>query len=404
MVQKRTVLTVEQALSMSYATLRFVHLGWRVIRVEATPVKGLASMGDPNRFIGRKVVHDDLHSYFVGPNVGKEAIALDLKSAEGREALHRIVKKLDVDVFCTNSLPRRHKDFGFDYETLRAVKPDIIWASISALGLAHPDVPGYDPVMQAMLGYMDITGYSDGPPLQNGPPLTDLKAGDEVFAQTMLALLERAETGEGKMIDVSMARSAASWLQTFIPMLDMGSPPEELKRNGNEHRQFIPVNAYRTSDGWIYAAIGSDSQWKRLTESEMFLPLALEKFHTNESRRQNKRELHESIDRETSKYTTANVEAVMAKCVVPHARITPIEGVTSIPFIAQDLTHTTAPDGSPVRLPPAAVSTAHLEESKGEIPFAPRYGEHTRAVLIEAGYSAAEIDALLTSEAAYGLE
>ena len=84
--------------------------------------------------------------------------------------------------------------------------------------------------------------------------------------------MERNQTGKGKKIDISMAQAAVSWLHTFLPMLDMGSPPSELKRSGNEHRQFIPVNAYRTKDGYIYLAIGSDAQWKRLVSQPMFAP------------------------------------------------------------------------------------------------------------------------------------
>ncbi|MHC5073070.1 MAG: CoA transferase, partial [Planctomycetota bacterium] len=176
------VLSVEQALSMPYATLRFVHLGWRVIRVEPTPVAGRKSRGDPNRYIGRPVAGEDRHSYYVAPNVGKEAIALNLKDAEGRALLTKLIRELPVDVFCTNTLPRRHAGLGIDYETLAAVRPELIWSGISAMGTAHPDVPGYDPAMQALCGYMDLTGAPDGPPLQCGPPVIDLKAGDEVFA------------------------------------------------------------------------------------------------------------------------------------------------------------------------------------------------------------------------------
>ena len=84
--------------------------------------------------------------------------------------------------------------------------------------------------------------------------------------------MERSETGKGKQIDISMAQVAVSWLHTFLPMLDMGSPPEELKRAGNEHRQFIPVNAYRSKDGYVYMAIGSDAQWHRFTKMTMFAP------------------------------------------------------------------------------------------------------------------------------------
>ncbi|UCE20980.1 MAG: CoA transferase, partial [Candidatus Aminicenantes bacterium] len=240
-MKPQVVLSVEQALTMTYATLRFVHLGWRVIKIEPTPVEGRKSKGDPNRYIGRPVAGEDRHSYFVAPNVGKEAIAIDLKQTEGQALLKRLIRELQADVFCTNTMPARHTRLGIDYETLRAEKKDLIWCCISAMGLAHPEVPGYDPVMQALCGYMDLTGHADGPPLQCGPPLVDLKAGDEAFIQVILALTERTETGKGKQIDISMAQAAVSWLHTFLPMLDMGSPAEELKRSGNEHRQFIPV-------------------------------------------------------------------------------------------------------------------------------------------------------------------
>ena len=97
-------LSAEQALSMSYATLRLVHLGWRVIRVEPTPVPGRPSKGDPNRYIGRPVAGQSRHSYYVAPNAGKEAIALDLKQEEGRALLRRLIRDLDVEIFCTNTL------------------------------------------------------------------------------------------------------------------------------------------------------------------------------------------------------------------------------------------------------------------------------------------------------------
>ncbi|MBF0442977.1 MAG: CoA transferase, partial [Oligoflexales bacterium] len=288
-LKRRTVVTMEQALSMSYATLRFVHLGWRVIRIEPTPIPGRKSKGDPNRYIGRIFAGEDRHSYFIAPNLGKEAVAIDLKKKEGRELLHRLIRDLPADVFCTNTLPAHHASLGMDYDTLHAVNPDLIWCCISALGTAYPDVPGYDPVVQALCGFMDLTGHADGSPLQCGPPLSDLKAGDEAFTQVVLALLERAENGrKGKKIDVSLAISAVSWLHTFLPMLDMGSPPSEIKRAGNEHRQFIPVNAYATKDGFIFMAIGGDPQWHRLVKEPMFELLDQPRFATNEGRRHDK--------------------------------------------------------------------------------------------------------------------
>ncbi|HJO38204.1 MAG: CoA transferase [Vicinamibacterales bacterium] len=381
----QVVLSIEQALSMSYATQRFVQLGWRVIRIEATPRSGQRSKGDPNRYIGQPVAGADRHSYFVAPNVGKQALAIDLKQESGRALLHRLVRDLPVDIFCTNTLPARHAPLGFDYATLADIRPELIWCSISAMGLAHPDVPGYDPMMQALCGYMDITGHPDGPPLQCGPPLSDLKAGDETFAQVLLALLERAETGHGRPIDVSMAQGAVSWLQTFLPMLDMGSAADELRRAGNEHRQFIPVNAYPTRDGFVFIAVGSDAQWGRLVERPLFASLALPHLSTNEGRRAVKDELHRSIRAITSGRPTAEVAAALVAAAVPHAPITLIDEVMDLPCIVPALLETTAPDGRRVRLPPPAVSTRYLEQQEGRLPFAPAYGEHTDTVLTEIG-------------------
>jgi itaconate CoA-transferase len=390
-----TVLTLEQALSMSYATLRMSQLGWRVIRVEPTPIPGRKSRGDPNRYIGRPVAGQDRHSYFVAPNVGKEAIALNLKEPKGQETLQRLIQGLGVDVFCTNTMPSRHERLGIDYDTLRGVREDLIWCCISAMGLRHPNVPGYDPVMQALCGFMDLTGAADGPPMQCGLPFTDLKAGDEAYTQTILALWERDQTGRGKQIDVSMARSAASWLQTFMPMLDMDSPPSELHRSGNEHRQFIPVNAYKTSDGYAYVAVGSDAQWERFSGTSMFSELALPQYATNESRRANKVALHAGINAATQRWTSDQVAETLRKAAIPHAPITAIEDVSSLPFVTENPTQTQAPDGRKIRLPPAAVDTPHLSEIGGEMPFCPEYGEHTSAVLAEAGLDASEISALI---------
>ena len=381
------VLTLEQALSMSFATLRMVHEGWRVIRVEPTPVPGRLSKGDPNRYIGRPVAGDDRHSYYIGPNAGKEAIAINLKTREGQEALHRLIVELDVDIFCTNTMPARHQKLGVDYQTLKEIKPNLIWCCISAMGLDHPDVPGYDPVLQALCGYMDLTGPADGPPTQCGPPLIDLKAGDEAFTQVVMALWRRSQSGEGRCIDISMARAAVSWLQTFLPMLDMDSNPSELRRSGNEHRQFIPVNAYRTSDGYIYVAIGSDAQWSRFVSQPTFRSLSQDRFRSNEGRRANKRDLHALIDEVTSQHPLEEIMKQLTAAAIPHAPISPIEEVMDLPFVKQILTSTTSPDGRKIRLPPGAVQTEWLSANKGEIPFSPAYGEQTDALLCEAGLS-----------------
>jgi len=393
-LRPQIVLSMEQALTMTYATLRLVHLGWRVIKLEPTPLPGRKTKGDPNRYIGRPVAGQDRHSYFVAPNLGKEAIAIDLKKEEGQELLKKLLTKLDVDVFCSNTMPVRHKPLGIDYETLSKVKKDLIWCSISAMGTKYPDVPGYDPVIQALCGYMDITGEADGPPLQCGIPLVDLKAGDEAFTQIILALMERLETGKGKKIDISMAQIAVSWLHTFIPMLDMGSPASEIKRSGNQHRQFIPVNAYKTRNGHIYIAIGSDSQWIRFTQIPLFTELDQERYCTNEGRRINKKGLFAGIESITRKYPSEKISQALADAAIPHSPITPIEKVAELPFVAENALQTTTPEGQKVRIPPPAVPTEFLNKCKRDLPFAPAYGEHSDSILAEIGLTSDQISSL----------
>ncbi|AKU11686.1 CoA-transferase protein [Azoarcus sp. CIB] len=387
-MKPRTVLSMEQALSMPYATLRFAQLGWRVIRLESTP-SGDGLPGDPNRYIGGKVADDDRRTYFIAPNVGKEAIALNLKEPDGQALLRRLLVELDVDVFCCNTVPRRYKQLGIDYDTLAAAKPDLIWAGISAMGPDYPDAPGYDPVIQAMAGYMELTGAADGPPTLAGVPIIDLKAGDEVYANVMMALLERAESGKGTRIDVSMLQAAASWLITTLPLLDFDCQPSEITRCGNEHRKFIPTNVYPTADGFIYMAIGSDVQWKRLCEIAKFASIGNAARTTNEGRNRERDTIHRDVAAVTQRYPTAEIVADFRDATIPHAPIHDIPAVREMEAIRRRLTTTRMPGGMLVHMQPMAVDVAATHG--GELPFAPRYGQHTDAVLREAGCSEDEI-------------
>ena len=386
-MKRRTILSMEQALSMPYATLRFAQLGWRVIRIESTPA-GDGLPGDPNRYIGAKVVDDDRRTYFIAPNVGKEAIALNLKDPDGQALLRRLIVELDVDVFCCNTVPRRHRQLGIDYETLAAAKPDLIWAGISAMGPDYPDAPGYDPVIQAMAGYMELTGPADGPPTLAGVPLIDLKAGDEVYANVMMALVERAESGKGTRIDVSMLQAAASWLITTLPLIDFDCHPAEITRCGNEHRKFIPTNVYPTADGFIYTAIGSDVQWKRLTEIPKFASIGNAVRTTNEGRHREREEIHRDVAAITRRYPTADLAADFRDATIPHAPIHDIPAVRDLEAVRRRLTTTRTPGGKLVHMQPMAVDVPGAEQ---QLSFPPRYGQHTGAVLQEIGYSADEI-------------
>jgi crotonobetainyl-CoA:carnitine CoA-transferase CaiB-like acyl-CoA transferase len=394
-MKKRTILSMEQALAMPSATLRFVHLGWRVIRIESAPTgPGLA--GDPNRYVGGRVEgDDDRRTYFVPPNVGKESIALNLKEPEAQALLRRLIKELEVDVFCCNTMPNRYKPLGIDYASLKTAKPDLIWAGISAMGPDYPDVPGYDPIIQAMAGVMDMTGMVDGPPTICGVPLVDLKAGDEAYANICLALAERAETGQGKEIHVSMLQAMSSWMITMMHLLDYGCTPPEITRAGNSHRKFSPTGVYPTKDGFAYVAMGSDVQWTRFTETPAFAHCAKPGRETNEGRVADRAALDRDIAAGAATLTTAELGAVLGKAGIPNAPINTLPIVRDLPAIAAKLTRTVTPGGQPIRMQPKPVD---LPGSAQDFAYPPRYGANTRAVLTEAGLASAEIERLAAAK------
>lgn len=390
-MKRRTVLSLEQALSLPSATLRFAQLGWRVIRIEATSASNDLP-GDPNRYIGARVADHDRRSYFIAPNVGKEAIALNLKDPRGQEVLRRLIRELDVDVFCCNTVPARYGSLGIDYATLSAVKADLIWAGISAMGPDYPDTPGYDPVIQAMSGYMEVTGDSNGPPMLAGIPVIDLKAGDEVYANVMLALLERHETGRGRAIHVSMLQAAASWLITVLPLIDFGCRPDEITRAGNEHRKFIPTNVYPAKDGFIFMAIGSDVQWKRLTALPRFSAVANAVRVTNEGRHRERKQIHLDMAAATAGATVEEILADLRAATIPATRILDIRQVRELPQLRDKLTSTTMPDGRTVHMQPLAVDYPGAATAMS---FPPKYGANTRQLLVEAGYAPTEVEGLI---------
>jgi crotonobetainyl-CoA:carnitine CoA-transferase CaiB-like acyl-CoA transferase len=390
----KVMLSLEQALTLPYATQRFVQLGWRVIRLEATAAPGQERPGDPNRYVGHPVAGPDRCSYFFPPNAGKEAISLNLKVPEGRELLGRLIRELPVDVFCCNTLPKRYEQLGIDEPTLRSYREDLIWVGISAMGPEFPDVPGYDPVLQGLLGYMHLTGERNGPPMLCGVPLVDLKGGDEAFAQICLALAERAETGRGKRIDVSMAQAAASWLVTFIPLLDLGGSLGQLSRNGNEHREFVPVNVYPTADGFVFLAVGNDLQWQRLVALEAFASLAREERQSNHGRQAHREAIHREVAALTRHQTTAELVSLWQGAGLAAAPINDVADVVELPMFRNKLPYVSLPEGPEVRLAPPGVDSSNDTGVGRQLPLPPHYGEHNAEVLGEIGLTDAEVEGL----------
>ena len=401
----KTVLSLEQALTLPYTTQRFVNLGWRVIRLESSLSKGSTRGGDPNRYIGEDTGIDDLHAYYIAPNIGKEAITLNLKKKEGQELLKKIIEKLNVDIFLCNTLPKRYKQLGIDYDTLKEANPNLIWCGISALGPDYPDRAGYDPALQALSGYMHLTGEPDRDPMLCGLPIVDLKAGDEAFIQVLLALLEQSNSEEigkkinGKQIFISMVQCAASWLITALPQLQFVEDESELfTRSGNEHRSFIPCNCYPTKDGYVYLAIGSDSQWKKLSGIKGFEHLDNPDRKTNKGRDKDKENIYADIRTGLKQYNTDDFIEICKEQNLVIAPINTTQDVANLEFIKKNMLKTQMPSGKQIALFPPPVSTEFLSKKNNTLTCAPRLGEHNDSILSEIGFCREEIEKLKADE------
>ncbi len=388
----KTILSLEQALTLPYATQRFAQLGWRVIRIESPPDPKTGRGGDPNRYIGEDTGVDDLHAYYIAPNIGKEAITLNLRDRRGQELLREIIRKLGVDVFLCNTLPKRYQQLGIDYETLKSANPDLIWVGISAYGPDCPDRAGYDPALQAALGFMHLTGEPDRDPMLCGLPIVDLKAGDEAFIQVILALSEQQNHPGGKQIFISMAQCAASWLITAMPQLQFVDDESQLfRRSGNEHRSFIPCNCYPTKDGYVYLAIGNDLQWQKLTEIKGFQHLDKPERKTNQGRNNDKDEIYAGIRKGLQQYSTAEF---MELCLERNLAVAPVNStidVAELDFVKNNMLKTKLPSGKTAPLFPAPVFTEFLSKNKNFLKCAPRLGEHNEKIFREAGLTLDEI-------------
>ncbi|MCP4423854.1 MAG: CoA transferase [Chloroflexi bacterium] len=380
-----TVLSIEQATTLPYMTLRLAEEGARVIRVENPPY------GDPNRWIGPTVLADTsgsekgMNAYFLPNNLGKESITLNLGTEDGRSLLHQLVRDLPVDIFATNNRARSYQKLGIDYETLSAIKPDLIWLGTTGFG-PNVDEAAYDPILQARAGWMDLTGDPNDDPHVFGLPMADLGAGEHAYGQVMKALYRRAVTGEGCRIDISMLQSAVSWMVS--PVLLAHSFDIPVTRRGHTHQFFAPVSVLATADDLVYISVGNDRQWEALTQLPGFESLARPEYATNAGRIGDKEQFYEAF---TAVLNTISTDDLIAHCKqigVAVSRINRLPNVCADPLVAANLVHARDPrTGTEIAITPPPVISDHLRGRELTLPFPPRLGEHNEQVFGALGHN-----------------
>jgi formyl-CoA transferase len=332
-----------------------------------------------------------MNAYYLPNNLGKQSVTLNLATREGRALLHRLIAALPVDIFATNQRPRAYAKLGIDYETLRQIKPDLIWVGITGFG-PDCDEAAYDPILQARAGWMDLTGEADGDPMVFGLPMADLGAGEQAYGLVMKALYRRAMTGEGSRLDISMFQSAVSWM--ISPVALAGSFSVPVSRQGNTHRFFAPAAVYPTADGFVYLAVGNDRQWRAITELAGFESLARPGYARNAGRIAAGGQLNREIAAITRARPSECLIADLKTIGVPVSGVSTLAEVCNDPLVAGHLLRARDPrSGVEIAISPPPLISDYLCRRGLSLDFPPRLGEHNEPVFGALGCDVAELSA-----------
>jgi crotonobetainyl-CoA:carnitine CoA-transferase CaiB-like acyl-CoA transferase len=364
--------------------------GAEVIKVEAPA-------GDETRRWGPPFVDEaeTTSAYYQGLNRNKANIVLDLRTQPARGVLHDLLARADVVV--ENFKAGTMEGWGLGYESRLAREfPRLVYCRITGYGVDGPlgGLPGYDAVLQAYGGLMSLNGERDGDPLRVGVPIVDLTAAHQAFAGVLLALLERAGSGRGQLVDVTLFDAVLSILHPHsATYLQSGEVPE---RTGAAHPTVAPYQVFRTAgQGRLFVAAASDAQFAALTEVLGRLHLADDpRFRRNKDRVGHRAELLAELEPLFLLHEAGDLAEKLAARGVPASPVHDIDGALSAPhtrhraMVVQDGAYRGI--GVPIKLgrsaavPPRAPAAA---------------GADTCRVLAELGYSPERISALGSSGA-----
>lgn len=263
------VLDLSRVLAGPWCSQNLADLGADVIKIERP------GNGDDTRAWGPPYARDaegrdtGEAAYYLSANRGKRSVTVDIASSEGQALLHELVKHCDVVL--ENFKVGHLKRYGLDYDTLKAIKPDLVYCSITGFGQDGPYAhrAGYDFLIQGMGGLMSVTGERDdlpgGGPQKAGVALTDLMTGMYATVAVLAALTHRDRSGEGQHIDMALLDTQVAMLANMgSNYLNSGKPP---KRWGNAHANIVPYQTFACADGHIIVATGNDGQYQKFVEA-----------------------------------------------------------------------------------------------------------------------------------------
>ncbi len=388
------VIDLGHVLAAPTAAMILADLGAEVIHLEPP-------RGDDARKFGPFI--NGQSGYFISINRNKKSMAVDLKQPAGKEILRDLIRVSDVVL--ENFRPGTMIKLGFSYEEMKAIKSDIIYASISGFGHdvlpEYATKPAYDMVAQAFSGLMSITGPENGAPVRVGSSMGDIVAGHQCAIGILSALWYRERTGQGQKIDISMVDGLVYALENAIVRYTVsGEVPQPL---GTKHPAITPFQALKTKDSWIVVAIGNDSLWQKFCTALARPDLAKDaRFVTNELRTQHRTALIELLEDLTITQTTAEWMAILEENSLPCSPVNTIDQMVEEPIINHRnmVVEIDQPDVGPMKI---VGSPFHLSETPGAVKNpAPLLGQHTAEVLSQVlGYSDAKVRQLIDENVAF---
>jgi len=358
---------------------QFADFGADVIKVESV---------EPDMMNGPRHGHDmqNLHR-------NKRSLALNLKSPEGLDIFMRLVRQADVVV--ENFRPDVKLRLGIGYESLRAVNPRIILASISGFGQDGPYAlrPGFDQIAQGMGGFMSVTGAPGAGPMRGGAAIADITAGLFAALGVFTALIERETSGEGQWVQSNLLMSQIALMDfQAARFLVEGDVPKQV---GNDHPTFMPTSAYATKDGWVNISAAGQAIWERLAHA-LGHPewIARAEFADAAARSANRVALNAAIGEVTVTRTSAEWVDLLNEAGVPTGPIYTVDQVFADPQVQHIRAAATVPHATlgEVRVVNQPVTLSRTPAAMA-LPT-PEHGEHTDEILRELGLDGATIDGL----------
>jgi crotonobetainyl-CoA:carnitine CoA-transferase CaiB-like acyl-CoA transferase len=378
------ILDLSNMISGPLATMILGDQGADVIKVE------VPGMGDPMRMFG--AMRGGMSSTFVNLNRSKRSIVLDLRGEEGKEVLRRLIGR--ADVFVQNFRPGVMDRLGFGYEAVRALAPDVVYASISGFGDTGPFAsrPVYDNVVQALSGVAAVQTDPDTGKPELVRNLSLDKATAYTAAQAVTAsLLARARGRGGQHVRLAMLDAAIAFLwpdgmmnHTLLGDDVFHVPPFS-----------IIYRIYETADGAITVSALTDDQWARACRAADREEMIEDpRFRSLFDRMTHMQELREAVTELIATRTTAEWCARYEKHDVPHAQVLSLEEVPEHPQVRANGTLVESEHPAAGRMRQARPAPRFDGTPIGSLAPAPTYGQHTDEVLAELGYDGREIAAL----------